>query len=227
MTAPRKKIMIFVVTLVAMSVVGGILYGISMIARHNESLTTTTFHYNHVKGAEIVLYKGAKKDLVEPLTQGEPTPLADGEKRRLENWPYVVVVRGDDIEEVKQVVYPQQVDQTVVVTVAKQASTLETELTAETDNLVATIDAVNPQLTRFYTIEDMKLHGDGTWASARLAYIGENKLQRDPLHVVLQRTNGTWQIAAGPALTIHRSDKLKDAPQSVLWSVIPAPVAAS
>lgn len=227
MNQMRKKITTFVVTLVALCVVGGLIYGVSVFMRHAESLTSTTFHYNDLPGSEVVLYKGAKKDLIEPLTQGEPTPLADGDTRELEDWPYVVVVRGKDIEEVKQVVYPQQVDQTVVVNVAKKRTILEAELTAETDNLTSTIESRVPQLTNYYSIEDLTLHGDATWASAQLSYIGADKLQRDPLYVVLQRTSGTWQVVAGPALTIHRSNKLQSAPQSVLWSVIPDPVVAS
>lgn len=194
---------------------------------YRNSITDVTFIYNSVDKATVSLYKGEKKDLVEPRTQGQAIIIENGKTYQLENWPYVVVINGTDIEETKRIVYPQQVPQTITLSVTKSSSFLNQQLESERAAIYSAIAANNQKLEALYKIEKMQLHGDGSWSTANLVYKGAEKMSRDTLHVVLHRSNDKWEIKAGPSITIHRSTSLSDAPQSVFWSVLPEPVTAS
>ncbi len=222
-----KELRAVIITLVfGMAVLGSVI-AVKTYLDYRSSLTAVTFTYNTVENATVSLFKGAKKDLVEPVTQGEGKVIESGKSYELEDWPYVIVINGNDIEESKRVVYPQQVEQNIALSVNKSSASLQKQLDTENQSLQRAIFASNPKIKTLYKLEKTKLHGDGSWASVSLVYAGAEKMSRDTLHVILRSTDGKWSVVAGPSITIHKSKTLSDAPESIFWSVLPEPVPAT
>lgn len=218
MTRTRKNITIFFsFTLIAAVIV---IIGI-LLRQHIANTSSVQIFYNPVAGASVSLYKGASKELLDPEIQGDPIPVENGEILHLEKWPYVAIAKGDDIAPIKQIIYPRENLQTVKLSINKTDDVLEAGLKANKDNIEQALVAMYPTLPELYTSEEFKLHGDGSWATVKLAYKGTDKMLRDTLHAVLHQTNGEWKVAAKPAIAIYHSDSLKDAPRSLFWSVMP------
>lgn len=224
-----KNILTAIVIVAVLAVSSGLLW--FFLSNRQQSFTQVTFRLNQVAGAKVQLYKGAKKDLVEPEYNTESTPvdIVAGSTLELQDWPYVVVVSGVDIQEEKRVIYPLQVPQVVTLSVARSRATLDQQQTIEKSAISSAIHSSNPLIQNLYEIHDIKLHGDGTWATAGLRYIGpDERNARDPLHVVVRKnTNSTWDIATKPQITTSRTPNLKDAPESVFLSTLPEVVLPS
>ena len=180
-----------------------------------------TIYFNTVDGAKVELYRGAYADIVQPQTTGKPVAQVEsGKSYALEDWPYVLKVSGQDIAASSQIIYPQRVDKTVTVSVERSSDTLESLLADNSGVISDAISASNPQITELYAISDIRLHGDGNWATAKLTYTGTDKWSRDTLHTIVHKEAGEWSIAAPPSITINKTE-VPGAPQSVLWAVIP------
>lgn len=222
----KKNLLLLLSTILVLSFLGALIYLASYTINYRENLTPVTFRYNQTEGAVVHLYKGAKKDLVEPDTQGEPVSIEDGSTHTLEDWPYVAVVHGSEVQESKQIIYPQQTPLVIHLSVNKSERQLTTLAELNRDEIEDTITTQYPNVQTIYDIQDATLHGDGTWATVTLHYKGSDKMSRDTLHVVLRQTD-KWQVVAGPSISIHQTPNLRDAPRSLFWSILPEEVTAS
>ena len=91
-----KELRAVIITLVfGMAVLGSVI-AVKTYLDYRSSLTAVTFTYNTVENATVSLFKGAKKDLVEPVTQGEGRVIESGKSYELEDWPYVIVINGSE-----------------------------------------------------------------------------------------------------------------------------------
>ena len=222
----RNLVTFFITIVVACALVVGIV-AIKRFIDYQASLTPVTFRYNQVNGASVTLYKGARKDIVQSAISGEPIAISSGETRQLEDWPYVVVVEGTDIQKTTQIIYPHQTPQTINISVALTDSRLDTLLQQEKTGIEQIIIASNPKISSLYSIGNIKLHGDGSWATASLYYIGDDKWVRDTLHVVLRKKEGVWTLLTKPQITIPKSDLGTDVPDSVFRAIIPEDISTS
>lgn len=215
----NKKILFSIIT--GMILVTAAVFGAKYYIDYRNSLTQVTFTYNSIPGATVKLYKGDRKDLVNPNTKGDAiATVKSGGQYQLEDWPYVAIVSGDNIEPTKQIIYPHQTAITITLNISKNKSALDAALTNEQPLIQQALETSNTKLSQLYNIQNVTLFGDGNWASARLSYRGPDSYSRDYLAVVLQKQNGTWQIAAGPKITISRAE-VPNAPEALLWSITP------
>lgn len=222
----KNKAFIPILSITVTTVLLAGVYFLNTYLSHTSNLTPVTIHYNQVSGATVELYKGTTEDLVEPNTQGDPVLVEPGSEHILEDWPYVVLVKGEGIAKTNQIIYPNQTPQTVHISVSADEEMLSDSLAREEPSIRASLLAAHPNLPHLYDIQGVSLHGDGTWATAALSYTGPDKWSRDTLHVVL-RHSGSWEVVAGPSISIHQTDKLKTAPRSLFWSVLPKEVPSS
>lgn len=227
MSSTKKNISVFIITIVIMSIISTAIYLVSRYSSHTKSLTPVTFRYNQVDGAHVNLYRGATKNLVKPEIQGDPVTIDDKSTHQLEDWPYVAIVDGDGIKKESVIIYPHQIPQTVTLSVSLLDEKLDTILREEEDRITQAILEHNPAIESLYEIKDIKAHGDGNWATARLYYTGNDRWSRDTLSVILKKLESKWTVAAGPAIAIHQSTQLQDAPRSLFWTILPEEVSAS
>lgn len=220
----KKIIVIIIAGLLA--VIAAII-GLVSYQEHQASLTAVTIHYNQLPGAVVKLYKGSQKNLVKPEITGQAVyTLTSGHTYTLEDWPYVVVVSGDGIEPYRQIIYPHQTPQTVSFSVSIAKSQLQSQLNREKPYILSAIMNSHTNIADLYTISDVALFGDGTWATAHLTYTGTDRYARDPLVAVLHKKSTGWSLAAGPKITISQTE-VPEAPQSVFWSIIPQAIEPS
>lgn len=222
----RNLITFFAALVIAVTlVVVGV--AIKYFLDYRASLTPVTFEYNHIDGASVKLYKGARKDLVKPTTSGDPVNITDGETRTLEDWPYVVTVDGNNIQHTAQIIYPHQRPQTVSLNIALTDTRLAELLGQNKQTIEQTILASNSKISELYTVDNIKLHGDGSWATASLRYNGDDKWTRDTLHAVLHKKDNSWILLAKPQITLSRSALGNKVPGSVFRAIAPERVDAS
>jgi hypothetical protein len=192
-----KKVFIFFAVFF-LGIVGIIVYG---YWSYDASLTRVTINFTQLPNAQVVLYRGEKKDLVAPKTQGEGTVIQPGQTVKLEDWPYVIKVYGSDVAPSSQVVYPHGQPQTIQIPIRRTDDFLSKQGTAEKDAIASTIRTTYPKTIDLYTIQQPRLHSDGTWATVELVYNDKDSLQRDSLVAILHKESGVWKLQGSPSIT--------------------------
>lgn len=115
---------------------------------------------------------------------------------------YAVIYTGKGIKQTRQLV---EVKKDMTITAPTPTYTDERLLAILRDEQQAIRSALNNnEKTKGYTPKGELLYENGTWYAAKL--VPADPITQDTLVVIMQKQNGTWQVAAGPAITLYIND---------------------
>jgi len=92
-------------------------------------------------------------------------------------------------------------------------------LATEKSSITLSIATQVKNVQTLYSIQPGKLYGKGEWYGTALVYQGPSRDNRDTLHLVMRKTDGsTWAIATTPQISLSAIDS-PDIPKYILSEV--------
>lgn len=175
-------------------------------ARSHRSLTVSYQDANSVE-----LWRGDQ--LITPVK-------ASGDKvevRRMAS-DYTVKYRGDERFADGEVVVGIDVSE-ITIEPAFSSSVLADIYRDEQASIESVIYEEYPDIEALYDITNDRLYQRGEWYGATLTYSGDSLFNRDNLGIILQKTDGKWQLITKPPMPSVNIYTYPDTPINLLQSV--------
>lgn len=172
------------------------------------SFTIITFTTNSKTGTAI-LHSNTTNP--KKITPNEPLRLKKGE--------YTVTTQGDNIANMSHTIQIDGSKQIIPITFSFTRTYLDTLFNKEQAGIHTTIAEQFPQLEKLYTIHNEALYDQGDYYGATLRFIDTKSDQRDTLHILLHKKEGTWRVLSQPPVPVLSAPLYPDISSAALKEI--------
>lgn len=179
-----------------------------VVTRYAQSYATVTFAFEPKHG-NVRLASTEHGDI--PVTAHQPIRLKKGE--------YTLSRFGAHVEPNSEIIRIDGSWRQKSVRFDFTRTYLAKQYQAEREAIKQTIATRYPQLDSLYIISGEALYGRGEYFGAALTYRDQTSDQRDRLHILLEKTNGTWRMLSTPPVPILSTQDYPAVPRDILIAI--------
>lgn len=215
------------IALISVIIFGSIIALVYVMNPPTKTISTVNIkvHYNAVSGATVQLYHTSVDNSGNYTKSGDAiSTIISDVSYTVKNEVYVVEVSGNDIESSSTVINAYESSQDVTISVDKLSATLRNMANNESQAIYSSLASGYKNLSSLYTATDIRLYGDGSWASVTLRYTGKGQQSRDTLYSVLHKQSDRWVVVAEPKISVSKADLPKNAPLSIVRHITPSKI---
>lgn len=189
-----------------------LILGVGLLAfvgwRHFDSYASVAFSFNPEHGS-VRLTSTEHGEI--PVTNNQPVRLKKGE--------YTLSRYGKNMAPESEVVQVDGSWQTRTLTFFFTREYLAERYTEEESAIKEAITDRYPTLETLYTVQSGALYGRGNYYGAALVFRDRTSQQRDRLHILLEKKDGTWVVRSTPPAPILSRQDYSDVPRDVLVAI--------
>ncbi len=215
------------IALISVIIFGSIIALVYIMNPPAETISTVNIkvHYNAVSNATVQLYHTSVDNSGNYTRSGESiSTIVSDVSYTVKKDVYIAEVSGSDIEPSSTVIDASDNSQNVTISVDKLSATLRNMANNESSTIYSSLAGSYKNLSSLYTATDIRLYGDGNWASVTLRYTGKGQQSRDTLYSVLHKQSDRWAVVAEPKISVSKADLPKSAPLSIVRHITPGKI---
>lgn len=176
--------------------------------RYIDSFSTVTFSFNPTHG-NVRLTSTTHGDVT--VTNNQPLRLKKGE--------YTLSKYGEKVATESEVLHVDGTWQTRPIGFSYTREHLASLYEDEKPAIELAISDQYPTLNSLYTIQGSALYGRGNYYGAALEFNDRASLERDRLHILLEKNQGKWQVRSTPPVPILSVQDYPTVPRDILVAI--------